>query len=243
MKRSTLVITALSFVALILVAGCGSGTTAKSSDGDKTPGSTTEATPKYAKPYPTITPESVNEKKAVAGTAQALEGYVLAANAGNQQNTPNTPVFDNKQGYKPRFVGYEFAVLGPKRSDGQYAMLNVCAFDGGRQIKPMTNWELYGSIAAGDGTMKDSWYEGFAGAADPASWITGLAPESSGEKDAQAAVEAWVKKNTKADSFNKVLLTNYLFVWGDVQVRPNMMMAVNPDGYSTGSVILWDEQK
>jgi hypothetical protein len=52
-----------------------------------------------------------------------------------------------------------------------------------------------------------------------------------------------VKKNTKADSFNKVLLTNYLFVWGEVQVRPNMMMAVNPDGYSTGSVILWDEQK
>lgn len=118
-----------------------------------------------------------------------------------------------------------------------------CAFDGGKQIKPITAWERYGSVETGDGTMKDSWYGGNPGTADPASWTAGLTPESAGEKAAQAAVEAWVKKNTKAGDFDRVLLTNYLFVWGEVEVRPNMMMSVDPNGFSTGSVISWGEQK
>jgi hypothetical protein len=243
MKRTTFAaLAAVSILTLALMAGCSSGSGAKTTGSSTAQGGATSE-PTYAEPYPTITPESANEKKAAASTQAALQGYIDVTKAGNKQNKTDNAIFDNKEGYKPRFVGYQFTLLGPKRADGQYAQLTVCAFDGGKQIKPISVWESFGSVEVGDGTMTDTWYNGVSSPSDPAVYTVGITPESASEKAATAAVEAWAKKNTKAGAFDKTLLVAYLFVWGEVQGRPNMMMAINADGFSTGSMIAWGEQK
>jgi hypothetical protein len=67
-------------------------------------------------------------------------------------------------------------------------------------------------------------------------------PVSAGEKAAQAAVEAWAKKNLGPD-FSHVVLSTYLFEWGEREDRPNMMMSITPGGFSYSSVIAWGEAK
>ncbi|MDO8964177.1 MAG: hypothetical protein Q7W30_06765 [Coriobacteriia bacterium] len=244
MKRTVLLVTVLSVAALALLTGCGSSPAAtKGGAGPTTSGGAVDPRPTVADPYPTVTPVSPNEKKAVAGIDKALKSYISMGEAGNKQNNQNTQIFYNKQGYKPRFVGYEFTVLGPKGSGGKYPELSVSAFDGGKQIKPDTLWQVSGGIEQGDGRMAPSYYDGVLVPNDPSVYTFAFEPVSPGEKAAKAAVEAWVKKNTKAGAFDRVLLTGYLVVYGDPKDRPNMIMSVNTDGFSTGSVVSWDSSQ
>ena len=200
-------------------------------------------TPYYIeKPYPTITPESPNEKKAVAGAQAALEAQKKNTETANKQNNRTDPVFDNKEGYKPRFVGYGFVVLSKKLADGKWRSVDVAAFDGGTQVKPLSIWERFGSANKGDGKMNDSYFAGVQLKNDPTAYTQGVAPTSAGEKAALAAVQAWAKKNLDP-SLDQVLLTTYLIEWGEQDQRPNMMMTVQPDGNSYGSVIQWGEAK
>jgi hypothetical protein len=242
MRRIAFSCAVLSILALATLTACG-GSPAKTGSTGTSGSVSPSSKPTFAEPYPTITPVSANEKGAAGSTRKALASYIELTKAGNKQNKTDTQIFDNKQGYKPRFVGYEFTLLGPKGADGKYRLLQVGAFDGGKQIKPISLWENYGSVALGDGQMQDTWFEGTPSPSDPAIFTTGYKPESAGEKTALAAVEAWAKANTKAGAFGKTLLTSYLFVWGEVQERPNMIMSINPDGFSTGSVISWGAEK
>ena len=241
MRRTAFVYATLSILVLALLTGCG-GSPAKTGSTGTSGSVSPSSKPTFAEPYPTITPVSANEKGAAGSTRKALDTYIELTKAGNKQNKTDTQIFDNKQGYKPRFVGYEFTLLGPKGADGKFRLLQVGAFDDGKQIKPISLWENFGSVVAGDGQMQATWFEGVASASDPAIFTTGYKPESAGEKAALATVEAWAKANTKAGVFDKTLLASYLFVWGEVQERPNMMMSINPQGFSTGSVISWGEQ-
>lgn len=122
--------------------------------------------------------------------------------------------------------------------NGAWKTLDVSAFDGGKQIKPMSVWERFGSANKGDGVMNDSYYAGVSTTFDPSQYTKPITPVSAQEKAAQAAVEAWAKKNLDP-SFDRVALTTYLFLWGEVDQDPNMMMSIIPDGFSYNSVISW----
>jgi hypothetical protein len=242
MRRTTLTIAVLSVVALLLVSGCGSGATKATGGGGSTAGGGTTK-PADGPPFTTITPESANEKRALANAEKALANYIANTEAGNKQNGTNTPIFTNKEGYKPRLIAYGFDILSGKRSDGQYGMFSVQAYDGGKQIKPMTMWERYGSVNRDDGKMNETFYKGSWSNADAGTYLVPLTPESAGEKAAFTAVEAWAKKNIASEGYNKVLLTGYGVLFGDVDKRPSMLMIVNPEGTSYISTILWGEQK
>ncbi len=195
MKKSLVALSVLMIVISMAVAGCG-GSSAKKSAGGATGGGgpsagSTAKDPTYIeKPYPTITPESPTEKKAVDNAQQALATYISNAELGNKQNNRTDRIFDNKEGYKPRFVGYGFVIYSAKLADGTYRTLDVAAFDGGKQIKPITLWEDFGSVTKGDGKMNDSYFAGVAATFDPAQMGLFSDPVSASEKAAQAAVEA-----------------------------------------------------
>jgi hypothetical protein len=243
MKRSTLALSAVMVVLSVVAAGCGSPGAAKPSGPTGTTGSSDGTAPYYIeKPYPTIVPSSPNEKKAAASTATALKAYITGAEAGNKQNKRTDPIFDNKQGYKPRFVGYGFVIFSAKSAQGKYLTLDVSAFDGGAQVKPLSVWERFGSAAKGDGLMNDSYYAGVATTFDPGQLTPAYTPVSAGEKAAQAAVEAWATKNLDP-SLSTVRLATYLFQWGEREDRPNMMMSITPGGFSYNSVISWGPAK
>jgi hypothetical protein len=239
MKRSALVIVIL--LALVLVAGCGSGSTTKpAAGGGKAPAA---EDPFYAEPYPAITPESAGEKQVMANAAKALQGYISNTEAGNKQNGTNTAIFTNKEGYTPRLIGYGFEILAGKRPDGQFGVFTVQAYGKDMQIKPVTMWERYGSVARGDGRMNESFYKGSLSAIDASTYLVGLTPESAGEKAAMAAVKAWAKSNIASEGYDTVLLTGYAVLWGEVKKSPSMVMVVNPEGTSYLSMISWGEQK
>jgi hypothetical protein len=243
MKRSTVALSALMVVLCVVAAGCGSPGATKPSGATGPSGGSGGTAPYYIeKPYPTIVPSSPNEKKAAASTATALKGYVTSAEAGNKQNKRNDPIFDNKQGYKPRFVGYGFVIFSAKSPQGKYLTLDVAAFDGGAQVKPISVWDRFGSAAKGDGLMNDSYYAGVATTFDPAQMTPAYTPVSAGEKAAQAAVESWAKKNLDP-SLSTVRLATYLFQWGEREDRPIMMMSITPAGFSSSSVIFWGPTK
>ncbi|HEY5506862.1 MAG TPA: hypothetical protein VIK83_05150 [Coriobacteriia bacterium] len=249
MKRSTLALSALIVVLAVVTVGCGSPGAAKPSGATGATGATggsggaSGSAPYYIeKPYPTIVPSSPNEKKAAASTATALKTYITGAELGNKQNKRTDPIFDNKQGYKPRFVGYGFVILSAKSPQGKYLTLDVAAFDGGAQVKPLSVWERFGSVTKGDGVMNDSYYAGVATTFDPAQMTPAYTPVSAGEKAAQAAVEAWAKKNLDP-SLSTVRLATYLFQWGEREDRPNMMMSITPGGFSYNSAISWGPTK
>jgi len=242
MRRSVLAFSALMVALCVVAVGCGSKVSSGSSGGTSG-GSGSGSQPYYIeKPYPTIVPTSPNEKKAVAGVAQALKGYIASAEAGNKQNKRDDSIFDNKQGYKPRFVGYEFSVFTSKAADGKYRSLDVAAFDGATQVKPFSVWDRFGSADKGSGLMNDSYYAGVSLTSDPSAFTRAITPVSDGEKAAQAAVEAWAKKNLDP-AFDKIALAGYLFEYGERTDAPNMMMSVSPDGFSSGSVINWGPTK
>ena len=231
MKRNALTITVLSVLALALMAGCSPGSATKIGGGSEaTAGVTTAKEPYYAEPYPTITPESAGEKQAVANAAKGLQSYITNTEAGNKQNGSNTPIFTNKEGLKPRLIGYGFEVLAGRRPDGKFGQFSIQAFDGGKQIKPLTLWERYGSVQRGDGKMNETFYKGVLSTMDASTYLIGLTPESAGEKAAMAAVEAWAKKNIADEGYDKVLFTGYAILWGEVQKPPSMLMIMNPEG-------------
>jgi len=236
MKGTTSITVALMVVAIAFVAGCGSGTSTKPTlggGGKPASGGGTAEEPQYAKPYPSITPESANEKKAVANAAKALANYITNTELGDKQNGTTTQIFRNKEGYKPRFVGYGFNVLSGKLADGQFGSIQVEVFDG--QVKPTTLWERFGSVKRGDGKMNDTYYQGVRSPVDSSTYVVGLTPESAGEKAAVAAVQAWAKANADP-GFDKVLLTGYAMQYGEAEKSPNMMMVINPEGTSYNSV-------
>lgn len=247
MKRSALAVSVVLIVTSIVAVGCGSAKPAASGAAASTSSAASASSgaekPYYIeKPYPTITPESPNEKKASASAAQALATYITNAKAANKRNKRDDPIFDNAQGYKPRFVGYGFVIFSGKLADGKYRTLDVAAFDGGLQVKPLSVWERFGSAEKGDGLMNDSYYEGASVEFDPAQFNRAYAPVGAGEKAAQAAVEAWAKKNL-APEVSHVVLSTYLFQWGEREDRPNMMMSITPDGFSYNSTISWGAAK
>jgi hypothetical protein len=237
MKRSALAVSAALIAMSMVVVGCGSPKPAAPGAAAST-GSGSEKPYYIEKPYPTITPESPNEKKASASTAQALATYITNAKAANKQNKRDDRIFDNAQGYKPRFVGYGYVIYSGKLADGRYRTLDVAAFDGGSQVKPLSAWERFGSAAKGDGMMNDSYYAGASIPSDPAQFNPAYVAVGAGEKAAQAAVEAWAKKNLTPD-FSHVVLSTYLFQWGEREDRPNMMMSITPGGFSYNSIISW----
>ncbi|MDO8915111.1 MAG: hypothetical protein Q7W16_03395 [Coriobacteriia bacterium] len=239
MKRSALVIVIL--LALALAAGCTSGSTTKPAGGGGTAPAAKE--PFYAEPYPTITPESANEKSAAANATKALQNYITNTEAGNKQNGTNTPIFTNKEGYTPRLIGYAFDILAGKRPDGQFGSFLIQAYGPDMQIKPLTMWERYGGVARGDGKMNESFYKGSLSTVDASTYLVGLTPESAGEKAAMAAVEAWVKSNIASEGYDRVLLTGYAVLFGEIQKPPSMLMLINPEGTSYLSTINWGEQK
>jgi hypothetical protein len=233
MRKTVWTALALSVAIVALVSGCSAGSGAKPAAAGSSSGGASAEEPRYAKPYPSITPESANEKKAVANAAKALASYITNTEAGNKQNGTNTLVFTNKEGYKPRFVGYGFDVLSGKLADGKFGSLQVAVFDG--QIKPTTVWERFGSVKRGDGKMNDTYYQGVRSPMDSSTYLVGLTPESAGEKAAMAAVQAWAKANAEP-GFDKVLLTGYAIQYGEGEKPPNMMMMINPDGTGYGAV-------
>jgi hypothetical protein len=245
MKRRMSTITVLSVLVLALVSGCGSGSTNKpaTGSGDKSSGGAPAKEPYYAEPYPTITAESAGEKQAVANAAKALQNYIANTEAGNKQNGTNTAIFTNKEGLQPRLIGYGFDIVTGKLPDGKFGQFSIQAFDGGKQIKPLTMWERYGSVARGDGKMNEIFYKGVLSTADASTYLVGLTPESAGEKAAMAAVEAWVTKNIASEGYNKVLLTGYAVLWGEIQKPPSMLMVMNPAGTGYMSTVNMGESK
>ncbi len=246
MKKSFVALAALVIAMSMVLSGCGGSSATKSAggaSGGASGGGATAKDPYYiAKPYPTITPESPNEKKAAASIAQALATYITNSELGNKQNNRTDRIFDNKEGYKPRFVGYGFVVYRAKPTDGKWRTLDVCAFDGGTQVKPLSTWDRFGSANKGDGKMNDSYFAGTTTTFDPAQMNLFGDPVSAGEKAAQAGVQAWAKKNLDP-AFDAVRLSTYLFEWGEREQEPNMMMSIRPDGFSYNSVIAWGKVK
>lgn len=237
MKKSVLVVSVLAIAMSVVVSGCGTSGTAKPG-GTSAGAGAAKAPYNLEKPYPTITPQSPDEMQAAASTGKSLATYIKNTQLANEQNKRSDPIFDNKQGYKPRFVGYGFVIITGTPVNGAWKTLDVSAFDGGKQIKPMSAWERFGSANKGDGVMNDSYYEGASTTFDPSQYTKAITPVSAQEKAAQAAVEAWAKKNLDP-SFDRVALTTYLFLWGEVDQDPNMMMSIAPDGFSYNSVISW----
>jgi hypothetical protein len=246
MMRRMWTITVLSILVVALVSGCGSGSTNKPATGSgekSSSGGAPAKEPEYAEPYPTITAESAGEKKAVANAAKALQNYITNTEAGNKQNGTNTAIFTNKEGLQPRLIGYGFDILTGKLPDGKFGQFSIQAFDGGKQIKPLTMWERYGSVKRGDGKMNEAFYKGVLSTMDASSYLVALTPESAGEKAAMAAVEAWVKDNIASEGYNKVLLTGYAVLWGEIQEPPSMLMIMNPEGTGYMSTVNMGESK
>jgi len=241
MKKRFAVLVIAMIAASAVLAGCGGKSSGGSGSGSGSAGGSGSGEEPYGieKPYPAITPESANEKKAVANAQAALDGYIKNSEAGNKQNNLTNPIFRNEKGYKPRFVGYGFTVFSPKAADGTFRTVEVAVFDG-TQVKPYSIWERFGSANKGDGKMNDSYYAGISSTYDPASYLLDLKPESAGEKAALAAVQAWAKKNLDP-SLSQIRMTGYMIEWGEAEERPNMMMSAAPDGNSYGSVVSWEK--
>jgi hypothetical protein len=235
MRKTAWTSLVLSVAVAALVSGCSAGPATKPAAGGSTSSGTSAEQPFYAKPYPSITPESANEKKAVANAAKALASYITNTEAGNKQNGTNTAVFTNKEGYEPRFVGYGFDVLSGKLADGKFGSIQIAVFDSAKQIKPYSLWERFGSVKRGDGKMNDTYYQGVRSTMDSSAYLVGLTPESAGEKAAMAAVQAWANANAEP-GFDKVLLTGYAIQYGEGGKSPNMMMVINPEGTGYGAV-------
>lgn len=189
--------------------------------------------------YPAITPESPNEKAAVANLGKAIKMRADNQRLTNKQTGRNEYVFTNEQGLKPSLIGYRVALLSDRRPNGKWGSIDLVVLDG--KVTTLAMWDKSAGVTRTNGMMMPSFFALEFGS-DPAAYTKGLAPSSPGEKAAVAMAASWAKANVADLGFTKApLLVGYAFEFGGPTDRPNVFIAISPDGLTSESTGNWPD--
>jgi len=230
----------------LAVSGCSLGVTSKPSgsapagaSGGTGASSSAESTSAEIDDRPAIPAESANEKLAVASVGKALKQQIAGMKAGNKQNGQNNYVFENAEGYKPKLIGHQVALVTAKKANGKFGQITVLVL--GDTVTSPTQWDRVVGVTRKNGMMTDLFFN-YEAPSDPMVYTKAYEPSSAAEKNAVALATAWAKDNVADLGFTQpVKLTGYVFAYGKPSDQPNMLLEISADGSMVAGNGTWPE--
>jgi hypothetical protein len=230
MKRTALA-TVLIVAALATAACAGTGSKGSVSGagagGTSSSGGSSGAQPAAVlDSFPTVSPESPNEK-AVASKIDAYYASYVKINKPNA--TASNPIYTPPAGVKAQFIGYAVTAYSPKDAKGQYGALQVVVT--GDHIQMFGSSQMAADLALGQSTAMDNVLKRRS-KFNQRSFDKARQTVSAGEKHAVEVVKAWVAKNLAGLGYapSDVALTGYVLFWGEKpDAAKSLYLLVQPD--------------